>query len=135
MVATKRALSHPSKAHINFSSFANPHSRSSTTTSQPRKPKTGNTVANSTWRPKTLAKDRLLSWSSPYASRRHSAILQTLPVNPAKKTLTSIADTFAPATKSAYGAGLLYVTHNFVTNTTSPNWIVCLRHTYSSLLS
>ncbi|KII83019.1 hypothetical protein PLICRDRAFT_119933 [Plicaturopsis crispa FD-325 SS-3] len=79
-------------------------------TRKPRKPKIGNTIVPSSYRPFVLASDRLRDWNTPYSTSFISQARQFLG-GPAYDHMREVAlISCEPKTRSGYGAGLLRFT-------------------------
>ncbi|KAF7295754.1 hypothetical protein HMN09_01117900 [Mycena chlorophos] len=74
---------------------------------RPRKPKPGNEIAHSQFRPPVLAKNRLRQWSSPAMEAFKADLEARFLAERAAKMMDAIFDGFAPNTHETYASGLL----------------------------
>ncbi|KAF7315100.1 DNA breaking-rejoining enzyme [Mycena indigotica] len=74
---------------------------------KPRKPKHGNNIAPSDFRPPALAKDRLHTWSSPFSRAKEAELRASLPADEVNRIYAAIFAAFAPDTHLPLRQGLL----------------------------
>lgn len=74
---------------------------------KPRKPKQGNAIAHSPFRPLVPARDRLRRWSTPHSNSFHSSILDDLPIEDVILLFDVMLISIEVKTRENYGAGLL----------------------------
>ena len=75
-----------------------------------RKPQPGRSIIDNELRPHVPAADRIFSWRTPFGSRHHAAMAQSLPYPLVDSALMAVRGALAPNTKSTYGAGPLRFT-------------------------
>jgi hypothetical protein len=74
---------------------------------KPRKPRQGNEVAPSSFRPLVPARDRLRRWFAPHSDSFHSSILDELPLADVLTLFDVMLVSIEVKTRENYGAGLL----------------------------
>ncbi|KIK46874.1 hypothetical protein CY34DRAFT_75127 [Suillus luteus UH-Slu-Lm8-n1] len=74
---------------------------------KPRKPKQGNEIAISSFRPFVPACDRLRRWRAPHSDSFHTSVLKDLPVEDVLRLLDVMLVSVEVKTRENYGAGLL----------------------------
>ncbi|KAG1857315.1 DNA breaking-rejoining enzyme [Suillus subalutaceus] len=72
-----------------------------------RKPKIGNELSSSAFRPHVLARDRLRLWSAPHSDSFRLSILEQLPLEDILQLFDVMLVSIEPKTRENYGAGLL----------------------------
>lgn len=74
---------------------------------KPRKPKPGNVITHSSFRPFVPARDRLRLWSAPHSESFHSSVLGELPLADVLQLFNIMLISIEVKTRENYGAGLL----------------------------
>ncbi|KAG2748548.1 DNA breaking-rejoining enzyme [Suillus brevipes Sb2] len=74
---------------------------------KPRKPKAGNEISTSSFRPLVPARDRLRLWSAPHSDSFHSSVLGELHLNDVLQLFDVMLISLEVKTRENYGAGLL----------------------------
>jgi hypothetical protein len=74
---------------------------------KPRKPKPGNALSSSAFRPHILARDRLHLWSAPHSDSFRLSALDQLPLNDVLQLFDVMLVSIEIKTRENYGAGLL----------------------------
>jgi hypothetical protein len=74
---------------------------------KPCKPKNGNKLSASAFRPHVLARDHLCLWSTPHSDSFHLSILEQLPLNDVLQLFNVMLISIETKTRENYGAGLL----------------------------
>lgn len=74
---------------------------------KPRKPKPGNELSSSSFRPLVPARDRLRLWSAPHSNSFHSLVLGELPLVDVLQLCDTMLISIEVKTRENYGAGLL----------------------------
>jgi hypothetical protein len=95
----KEALAHPPSIGAPPNAT---HSRK-----KPRKPKNGNELSASAFRPHVLARDRLRLWSAPHSDSFRLSVLEQLPLNDVLQLFDVMLVSIETKTRENYGAGLL----------------------------
>lgn len=74
---------------------------------RPRKPKKGNEIRDSQFRPAVLAEERLALWTAPGAVANRNNFLKLLPKAQVEAVFLQIFSKLEPRSRKNYGAGLL----------------------------
>jgi hypothetical protein len=74
---------------------------------KPRKPKPGNEIAPSSFRPFVSARDHLRLWHTPHSDSFRTSVLEDLPVEDVIRLFNVMLISVEPKTRENYGAGLL----------------------------
>ena len=77
---------------------------------KPRKPRKGDTIVPSIYRPHVLASNRLLEWTSPHTQTFRDTMLQALPESHLTHLFEVMAFSLDQSTRDTYAAGLLRFT-------------------------
>ena len=75
-----------------------------------RKPQLGRAIAYNDLRPHVPAAERIFSWRTPFGSRHHAHVAQTLPPPLVQSAMMAVRGALAPNTTSTYAAGPLRFT-------------------------